>query len=511
MRKHYLQLASMFCALTLCIPASAQNVSKIKTFNSENKLTQKAIFNICGNGLKMGNANDLPMLPQKESEYVYNDGEWFHMLDVTYEYNDFNKINRKTVLDYNSLANIPSCYEWTYVYDINGEIIEEREKYRFGLEGEWTDVEYRTYKYDEIFKDFITYLNIRSWDDYAKEWRDFQDGSFQIDIQRDEFNRVLDEKIYRSLDKAIPVQEWKYVYDDNEGPAKKISYILASNYDDDSEVKEKIYDNIEWYTSDCQYLSQGTDYYNPMESNGKNVGKSYDTYFLWKDGTLEHASNSQYTVDDKFRITKVITKDDEISNLYSYTVYGYSTPENPYDTMIHYSWCDYNHNNVFDPGEEINTQIWGKNIKEYDEYGNCISFTQYLGFNTETNNFDDEKVSKEINDITYLEDGTVKEYTNEIYNFGELWYKERHVYDDFIDRTYNGIDEVNSLKTKIQLFDDYVIILNNTEPSRYTIYDIQGRVLQNGNIVSSKISLEGLSAGSYILRIGNNSFKILKK
>ena len=435
----------------------------------------------------------------KETNYVEVDGKWIRTKEMLSTFDDNNRLLVLESLFYGENNKIDSCHQEHVGYDENNNVIRNDCLFRSDLDAEWGPYVMIDYKYDDIIPHYQIEEDMKLWNENDKTWHTCYDSNYYVYIVRDEKNRMREMQGWHDKEKTMPKLGYYYFYEKEDEPATQM--ILAEKHKTTGNLTYTYYyKDIVWEKSDCQYKQFNSKIYFMFEGDPDNVVKSYTIYSINNDDieSLKKIGDVVYEYGDNFRSSNVYREGYPIvTNLHL------TDSKTGNYTHYFYYWNDNNKNGVYDDGEASYLKDAYRYVAKYNDKGYLVDMESCL-FNVSTNEFDipQSRTTKEYkmnSDYDIPEEIITTEYQE-----GVVMRRTKVVYSDF-NTIHNGIEDVSEDKS-ISLVNGVVKAVNGMD---YTVTDIQGRVLRHGIVSDSEVSMNGVSKGMYIVKVGTRSIKVL--
>ena len=504
-KNHYFSSFLAAVLFSFGLSASAQVV------NPTTKTLDKSFVNYKPSVTKMAKPVVMKGVPTKlpQSASVYNliNNDWVLVKNTTKKFNEKLLCVDEVIINYNETG-IKNQSHFTYSYNANDKIEEKNHQIKKAVGADWINYKRNVSYYDDICTDVMLTNNVYDWDESTGAWvRTYADmNSFYTDVERDAAGRVNFKQAWDSEEKNNQFLGTYFTYDSETGPASKVALKALSKNNVIEETHR--YEDLVWHKSNEQYLKTTNNIYFMFNNDPQNMIESFTLYEI-QNGEKSKFAMVKNSYDEHDRITSIqlnmIAYDMNYIHIYDYDFDGKGN-----NRFFSARWDDLNGNNSYDEGEAYLDEI--SQMREFfDEYGNTVTEEYYM-YNNETGKVD-KLTEKRTNEITYLEDGTVKQVisTRVLYKMdGVEEEKIKYVYDEFVDQETTGVDELTGKTSELIAYNGCVVALN-MEGAAYTVADLQGRVCLKGTVTGSKISLNSLAKGIYVVNVNGKSVKVVNK
>ena len=422
-------------------------------------------------------AEDAPLMRPKWEIYYYNDNGWTQIGRCDYEYDS----NGQPV---------------SFVLDDEGDLsttIMEYDEYgqrtllqTFKGTGEnMVNESKRTYVYDPIAHNFC--IERMGYDWSGSQW---QTNYFceTNEVTRNAAGNITEilKSLPYSTGKMVPAYHSVWGYDDPAGEAVSFRYYMNMTGEETSWIlyDNTAYSDIKWDRTDGQLTGDLLDMI-----EGANRFSSVTVYYEDQPDGYIFVS---YPEGDEPGYKLVMTTNDpdeigmsEVLELLDADVY-----------TLKYTASEY-----FDPETgEISAEPTYQftNITASDSHGNIIYSENYETLAGE----EPELVSGEKYELTYDDDGNLKESLLSVYYYddGEYFEQSRTVYGDYID-VKSGVDGVYAQSG---------LLINGLEASAdalIAVFSTDGRLVASAD---GRLDLSVLPCGMYIVRCGEESLKFIR-
>ena len=441
------------------------------------------------------------MRPLSEDIYSFHQGDWF--LESSHKYLYDAKGRRVQEVESRRDEMGQDLYtRYTLKYNEDGMLGEFMEESSMD-NASWLKLRNTYNVYDSVRKNIHTQQIIYEWDDATESWIYKSDdvASMYRDVKRDEQGRVVLDQMWNSKEKEKPYMGFEFEYGET-GPATKMS--ITSPDEEGYLMRAFVFEDLVWHKTDCQYLKQSNNVYHTFARDPNNKIKSYTLYVCDQNGNkADWIGSYKAGYDEQDRLSRVHIKmpyDKGKDQKYTSEI-AYDTNGKGSEVRIERNWVDDDDDDIYDLGEELldNTKM----VVIKDDKGNPVSeewfeadaaghYTQLSGFKYET---------------TYNEYGEISERITYSYNPDIAKYENfsRALYYDFVDATAGIENTVIGACPSVSV-DNNEITVSYVPGACYKIFDIEGRMVKNGVLTTSKINIGNLADGLYLVRIGSKDF-----
>lgn len=395
---------------------------------------------------------------------------------------------------------------FTMKYNEDGMIGEFLEEYSI------EDLEYlklrNTYNtYDAVRNNIQIAQKVYVWDEATESW-DYSINdvaNMYREVKRDDQGRVTLNQMWSNEEKFAPYIGFIFEYGET-GSANKM--IITSPADEGYLMQSYMFEDLVWHKSDSQYLKMSNNVYHTFTKDPLNQISSYTLYACDANGNKgEWIGSYEAKYDEQDRLVRAYIR--MPYDMESYQKYvceiAYDINGQGSETRLEKNWVDNNDDDIYNLGEELISSV--KMTTAFDEKGNPISeewfngdvsgqYYQASGMKYETTYTDFDAIEQRI---TYTFNP----------NLGEYEYLSKVVYSDFID-VVAGIEDIKTEEGNV-IVNGGEITVEGMDGNRYNVFDIQGKMIKSGVVISSKINLEGLAEGIYLVRLTSNDNSLIIK
>lgn len=480
MKKFYAIAAFALCASAATAQVSTAKARFLKKV-SKTEQTQKRTSSKYSKSFvskKKAAAAQSIWKPAHEDFYFYEEGEWTLYAGTDLTYDKKGNLLSETINEDGDLTRN------SYVYNDNNFVTSKVVEY--GTEDEpdaWTQSEKTTYTYDGILANVQTSKMEYIWDDVQNDWAEGNKQSQKRTITRDAQGRVtsVERTAYFSYTDSWGVtMRTDITYDEVSGQASSIAIRHMEGYDNYNQIllgDPEILKDIEWENTDGQIICE--DFAELLYGNNR-IKKANIYEVNGEEEILVSSVEVQYTAGKGDYVYTETFADEpgKVVNTYNETdAYGsYTLREDEYfDEEGEEYFSDLTKFSVDALGNIVLDELYSdEGTGEYElQYGQRA-----------TCSYDDETgalLERVVEEFTQGWDEETEEPLPGAYSFFE-----KYVYSDISDVT------VTSIKSTAG---------NANAPT--AVYNLQG--------VSTGTSTDNLPAGIYIVKKGNEVYKMIKK
>lgn len=411
---------------------------------------------------------------------------------------------------YEESGNLVECYEkslnfdgnidnnrYFRKYDEHNNAIEQIKQHLADDGVTYVNEQISLWEYDDVVTDYILREQLFKWDETLQDWDDYDIlENYYTKITRDEQNRIISSEYFKVInDESVSQNRLVYEYE-GDGHANK-----ASLYYRGKDKPSKVWDNIVWKesTDNCPEIYH--DYVHPFMYCEGNIPLSF-TYLKSDNetGELKKVLDFEATYNDQDRILREVIK--RVKEPYfEITDYIYTDDNGSFIKYI----GECNNEQDFTDGNQVITE---KEIRNFDDYGNTTLSETYMYDEGYEFFIAGNKFSYKYNDDGVIVDKIYEWYSPER---SEYIYSGRTLYSDFMELAGTDIKAVSAEKDMMAEINGGTLNFINADGADYAVCDIMGRILMQGKVTDTKVSVNGLPNGMYIVKINNRTVKLIKK
>lgn len=480
MRKFYAIAAFALCASTATAQVSTAKANYLKKTHKTTLAQKPSASKFSKSFVVKKKAADARSIwkPAHEDLYTYEEGEWALYAGTDLTYDKKGNLLSETINEAGDLTRN------SYVYNDNNFVTSKVVEY--GTEDEpdvWTQSEKTTYTYDGVVANIQTSKMEYIWDDVQSDWADGSKQSQKRIITRDAQGRVtsVERTTYFSYTDSWGVaMRTDITYDEVSGQASSIAIRHMAGYDDDKQIllsDPEILKDIEWENTDGQIICEN---FAELLYGNNRIKKANIYEVNGEEEILVSSAEVQYTAGKADYVYTETFADEpgKVVNTYNETdAYGsYTLREDEY---------------FDDEGEEYISYLTKFGV---DALGNIVLDEAY----SDEGIGEFELIYGQRANCSY-DDETGALLERVVEEFAQGWDEETEEplpgqYSLFEKYVYSGISDVTVTSIKSATG-------NANAPT--AVYNLQG--------ISAGTSTDNLPAGMYIVKKGNEVYKMTKK
>lgn len=430
--------------------------------------------------------------PLTERAYEFIEGGWEEFAKMDYTYDGNGNILTAILDDGETKSKVTSTY------DSYNNLIETVTQ--LWVDGEWVNSEKKVFAYDDVVTDYQTASTYYNWDAAKNDWTVTYAHIKEITRNNNGYVTSLSIKIpgvdkeYEELERTeiaytdgadLPATTWTY---------SKLDY----NDKDELEFMEMTkYDKMKWESCDGQILATNESFM--LGNNRLKAAKIYDNKVETAKFEASYPEGNkkrdyEVTISSISGPDKIIRKLTELDDNGSYIEKYIESLDEDQDGIM----------------EEYEEHA----IVECDNHKNVILEEGYAIMDGEKELMDGRKL-----EYTYGAHDEIVETIDSIWNVEELFYEpiNRIVGSNFVEISITSIDNTQANSSLNCYVEDNHLVFTLKGANRYSIYNVNGERIINGNMDSEteSVAVSQLPDGLYILVVegkeGRAKAKFIKK